>query len=152
MFQFLFQRGLILALVICLFSCSAPKPLEYRNCKNLVIGKISVDSSTLSMDVVYYNPNNYGMKLKRADLDLFIDSSFIGHVAQDYEITIPKKSEFSVPLKLNVDMQNVFKNALLVFFSHQADIRASGSIKLGKAFLFFKVPVNYESVQHFDFN
>jgi LEA14-like dessication related protein len=138
-----------LAASFCLFSCSAPKALEYRDYKNLTVQTLSFDSSVVGLDVEYYNPNNYRIKLRHADLDIFVDGNFMGHVTQEYDITIPKKGEFSVPLQLKVDMQNIFKNALISVFSQQADLRASGSIKVGKAFVFFKIPVNYESVQHF---
>jgi LEA14-like dessication related protein len=145
-------RGLFLVAIVCLFSCSAPKALEYRGCKNLVIEKPTFDSATARLEVMYYNPNNFGMKLKRADLDLYADSNFVGHISQEYQLKIHKKSEFSVPLQINVDVQHLLRNTLSALFTHEIHVRATGTITLKKSFIRYKVPVNYQSIQRLNIN
>jgi hypothetical protein len=147
MLQYLMPRGLFLVAVVCLFSCSTPKALEYRGCQNLVINKLGFDSANARIEVIYFNPNNFGMKLKRADLDLYADSNFVGHIAQEYKLKIPKKAEFIVPLQINVDMQHLVKNTLSALFTHEIHIKASGTITLKKFLIHHTVPVNYESIQ-----
>ena len=46
---------LLTNLLIC---CSTPKELEYREFKNLIVEKINFSSTTLKMDLIYYNPNS----------------------------------------------------------------------------------------------
>src|SRR5580698_1107186 len=85
-----------------LFSCATPKALEYRQFKNLTIEKLGFASSTVRMDIVYYNPNNVRLQLKRADLDIYVNSIYAGHATQEYQITIPKLAEFNVPVQVDV--------------------------------------------------
>src|ERR1700742_4424148 len=99
MSRFLTLCIVFLPALFYLSSCSAPKDLEYRQFKNLTVQRISMDTSSISLDVIYFNPNNYGMKLKMADLDVYIDSNYVGHLTQEYDISIPKKGEFSVPFQ-----------------------------------------------------
>ena len=132
-----------------LFSCGTPKPLEYKNYQNLVIEKIGFNSSLVRMDIVYYNPNNFGLQLKHTDLNLYVNGNFLGHTEQEYQITIPKRDNFSIPIQLSIDMKNIFKNAFQSFLTQQVTVRASGTVTVGKANLFINFPVNYESIQNF---
>ena len=68
---------LLLAFSVALFfmtSCREPKELEYRDFKNLSSEKLGFSTSTFKVDLIYYNPNNFGLQLKRTDLDVYIDS------------------------------------------------------------------------------
>jgi LEA14-like dessication related protein len=136
---------------ILLFSCSSPKPLEYRNVANFSISKVGFTSSTVNMDIVYYNPNHCSMQLKQTDLDIFIDSNYVGHTTQQVQVTIPSQSEFSIPLSVDVDMNNLFKNALTALLVKSIQVRVSGNIRAGKAHIYKNFPVHYEGIQPFSF-
>ena len=132
-------------------SCREPKELEYRDFKNLSSEKLGFSSSTFKIDLVYYNPNNFGLQLKRTDLDIFIDSNYLGHTAQDHQINIPKKGEFTLPLSIEVDMKNAYKNAIPALFGKEVLVRVVGKVKLGKANVYKNFNVNYEGKQKFSF-
>ena len=141
----------ILILIFIFFapSCQAPKELVYRDFKNLKIEKLSFGSSTLRLDVIYYNPNNFGLQLKYTDLDIYIDSNYLGHSSQDYQITIQRLSEFTLPLQIELDMQNLLKNALPTFLGKEVTVKITGKVKLGKANVYKTFPVLYEGKQRF---
>lgn len=132
-----------------LVSCGPPKALEYRDFKNFSIEKLGFSSSTAKMELVYFNPNNYGLQLKRTDLDIYIDNVYLGHTTQEYQITIPKKEEFSIPIRLSVDMRNLLKNSLHLAAKKQVMVKLTGSIKVGKANVFISFPVQYEEAETF---
>ncbi len=136
-------------LTILPLSCSTPKALEYRDFKNFTVEKLGFSTSAVKMDMVYYNPNNYGLQLKRTDLDIFINDVYMGHTSQEYQITIPAKEEFSIPVKMDVDMKNLFKNGLNVLLRNEVMVKVTGSVKVGKANVFIGFPVNYQGVQSF---
>lgn len=136
------------ALFVCSFAaCSAPKELVYKDFNSFSLNKLGLGSSSVKMNLVYYNPNNFGLQLKRTDLDIYIDGTYLGHTSQDYQITIPKLTEFTLPISIDVDMKNVFKNAFNTLFSKEVTVKVTGRIKLGKANVFFGMPVNYEGKQ-----
>lgn len=137
------------ALSILMTSCRAPKDLEYRDFKNLSVEKLGFASSTIKLDLVYYNPNNFGLQLKNTDLDIYLDSNYLGHSAQEYQITIPKRSEFTLPFQVDVDMKNMLKNALNTVLNKEVWVKIVGTVRLGKANVFKTFPVNYEGLQKF---
>ena len=98
-------------------SCQAPKELVYRDFKNLKVEKAGFSSTTLKLDLVYYNPNNFGLQLKYTDLDIYVDSNYLGHSSQDYQITIPRLSEFTLPLQIDVAMENLIKTLYPLYWA-----------------------------------
>lgn len=138
-------------LLIILFttSCQAPKDLVYRDFKNLKVETVGFASTTLKVDLVYYNPNNFRIQLKYTDLDIYVNNNYLGHSSQDYQITIPKLAEFNMPLAIEVDMKNLLKNAFPTLLGKEVMVKVTGTVKLGKANVFKSFPVNYEGVQIF---
>jgi LEA14-like dessication related protein len=130
-------------------SCRAPKELEYRDFKNLSTENLGFSSSTIKVDLIYYNPNNFGLQLKRTDLDVYINGNLLGHTAQDYQISIPRRGEFTLPLKIDVDMKNAYKNAFPALFGKEVMVKITGKVKVGKANVFKSFNVNYEGKQKF---
>ena len=130
-------------------SCQAPKELVYRDFKNLKVETIGFSATTLKVDLIYYNPNNFGLQLKYTDLDIYVDNNYLGHSAQDYQITIPRLAEFTMPLAIEVDMKNLLKNALPTLFGKEVLVKITGTVKLGKANVYKTFPVSYEGLQRF---
>lgn len=140
--------GLVL-LITAFMSCSSPKALEYKTYHNFSINNLGFTNSTVSLDLEYYNPNNFGMKLKNTDLDIFINGNLLGHSSTDSTINIPGKSTFLVPVKFDVDMKNAFKNAWNTLTGKEVLVRLSGKVKVGKGNVFMSFPVEYETKQTF---
>lgn len=134
-----------------LLSCSAPKELEYREFKNLTIEKVGFASSSIKMDLIYYNPNNFGLELNRTDLDIFINNNYLGRTLQEYQVSIPRREEFAIPIKIDVDMKNLLKNGLITFLNNEVMIKVTGTIRVGKLNVFKSFTVNYEGKQQFIF-
>lgn len=132
-----------------LLSCSSPKALEYKTYHNFSIQKLGFTNTTISLDLEYYNPNNFGMRLKNTDLDIYVNGNLLGHSVTDSLITIPKKNTFLVPVKFDVDMKNAFKNAWNTLIGKEVLIRLSGKVKVGKGNVFLNFPIEYESKQTF---
>lgn len=130
-------------------SCATPKALEYRGYNNLRIENVGFSSTTLKIELNYFNPNNFGLQLKSTDLDIFINNNYLGNTYQEYQVTIPKSNEFIIPLSIDIDMKNLFKNSLHAFANKEVTVKISGSIKVGKANTFISFPVNYEEKQQF---
>ena len=138
-----------LVLLLTILSCASPKALEYKTFHNFSISKFGFNSSTIKLDLEYYNPNNYGMQLKNSDLDIFIDGNLLGHSSFDTLITIPRKDTFILPIKFDVDMQNIYKNAWNTLIGKEVLVRLTGKLKIGKANVFMSLPVNYETKETF---
>ncbi|MEO5650999.1 MAG: LEA type 2 family protein [Ginsengibacter sp.] len=135
--------------IMAFLSCSSPKALEYKTYHNFSVESLGFNNSTVTLDLEYYNPNNFGMQLKNTDLDIFINGNLLGHSATDTLISIPRKNTFLVPVKFKVDMQNAFKNAWNTLIGKEVLVRLSGKVKVGKGNVFMSFPINYETKQTF---
>ena len=140
---------LIAVLIMILPSCREPKSLEFREFKNLSVDKLSFAGAALKIDLVYYNPNNFSLQLNRTDLDIFIDSTFLGHSSQDIQVAIPKRRDFTIPLQVDLDVKNLLKNGITSLLNKNVSVRVLGSVKVGKAGIYKSFPVDYTSVQNF---
>jgi LEA14-like dessication related protein len=136
-------------LIVILSSCSSPKELEYKTYHNFSIQKLGFDHSTVRLDLEYYNPNKFGMQLRNSDLDIFIDGALLGHSSFDTLIRIPRRNSFILPIKFDVNMQNIYKNAWNTLTGKEVTVKLTGKLKIGKANVFMSLPVNYETKETF---
>ncbi len=137
----------ILSIGILAVSCSSPKALEYKDYRNFSIQKLGFGSSQVTLELEYYNPNNFGLQLKNTELDIYIDNQFLGHSISDTLIGIPRRGPFMLPIKFDVDMQSIYKNAWNTLMGKEVMVKVIGKLKLGKGNVFMSMPVNYEGKQ-----
>ena len=139
------KNYLLIILMAGLFAaCKKPAGFEYRRLENFRIESLGLASSRIGGNMVYNNPNNFGVTLKRVDADVFIDNDSIGHFILDTTIYVPRHAEFSVPVTMNVGMEKLFKNALGAIFGNEVQLRVTGSARAGRSGLFFNFPFTYE--------
>lgn len=97
------------------------------------------------MDLVYYNPNGFGVNLKNVDCDVYVDNTYLGKFQLDTLMHIPRKAEFNLPSHVLVDMKALLKNSLNLLFSKEVLINVKGTTRVGRAGFFKTVPFNYEA-------
>ena len=136
-------------LLLIIAGCSSPKELEYQDYRNFHLQNLGYNSSRVTLDLQYYNPNNFGLQLRRTELDIYINNNFLGHSSSDTLINIPRRDTFLLPIKFDMDMKNVFKNAWNTMVGNEVTVKVTGKIKVGKANVFMSMPVNYEGKHKF---
>jgi LEA14-like dessication related protein len=135
-------------LVFILFaSCNSVKDLEFKEIKNVRLEKLGFAKSTLSAEVVYYNPNNFSLELNQSEFDVYINNNLLGHSSQLTQVKVPNRQAFSLPIHFELDMKNLLKNGVNGLIHKEVEIRAVGKIKAGKAGLFKILPVDFTTKQ-----
>lgn len=140
----------IIQLFVTIFiitSCKKPTAPQYLDFQHLNINSIGLGESVVSADVRFYNPNNFKMKLKEAEVDVSVNEKFIGHSSLDSLMIIPKKDTFSIPVRMKVDMKILMANSILALLSNEVDLKMEGRAKVGKGGIFFNVPISYQGKQ-----
>ncbi|HEY9262558.1 LEA type 2 family protein [Chitinophaga sp.] len=132
-------------------SCEKTKDIQFVRVAGIDLDEIGMSKSIVRMTLAYYNPNNFRLQLKDANFDLFIDDTEVGHSLQDTTIAIPARDTFYFPVKLEVNMGNVFKNALSAFSNKEVTIKATGNCKVGKGGIFLPFPIKCETKQALNF-
>ena len=134
---------LVIAALLFCCSCKKPEAFEYRDMRNFSIDSLGFNSSAVSMDLVYFNPNNFGVRLKNIDCDIYVDHAYLGKYLLDTNMFIPRRSEFCLPSRMSIDMRNIFKNSLNSIFSNGILLEAKGTARVGKAGIYATIPFSY---------
>jgi LEA14-like dessication related protein len=137
----------LLPTLICLLAiaCKKPQTFDYREVRNVKLETMGFDKSLLSLDLVYFNPNGFGVDLRKVDADVYIDNSYLGKYNLDTSMHIPRKAEFILPSRIAIDMKSILKNGLSLLFNKEVLINVKGTTRVGKAGFFRTVPFNYEA-------
>ncbi len=140
--------------VLAIFSsCSKYKNVqepEYRDIRNIHLINLGPLQSTAGVDLVYYNPNNFGVQLAEARGDIYIDSSFFGQFELSDKIQVKKRSEFTLPALVKIDMVGVLKNQRDLYKKKEAMVRIEGTAIVKKAGFSREVPITYEHMENIE--
>jgi len=131
--------------VLLLSACAKPKDFDYRDVKNIKLETMGFEKTVLCMDLVYYNPNGFGVDLRKVDCDVYVDNSYLGKFQLDTLMHINRMAEFTLPSRILIDMKAVLKNGMNLLFSQEVLINVKGTTRVGKAGFFRTVPFNYEA-------
>lgn len=140
-----------LLLVVMISSCEKNQDIQFVRVAGLDLDELGMSKSVVKLTLAYYNPNKYKLQLKDANFDLFIDDTQVGHSIQDTTIAIPARDTFYFPVKLEVNMANVMKNALGLLGNKEVTIKATGNCKVGKAGIWVPFPIKCETKQALNF-
>jgi hypothetical protein len=143
--SFFRQFPLLFCLLIILGGCHK----DFEEVKLLKIRDVLVDGTTdpkLKGTAVFYNPNNEKGKLKRINVDIFVNGKKAGTIDQHLKTLIPAKGEFSVPLEVNLNMKELgFLDTLLgVLGGKKFDVRYEGFLRVNYHGIPIRVPIKYQ--------
>ena len=123
---------------------------EYRDIRNIRLVQLGVLQSTAGVDLIYYNPNNFGVELSDARGDVYIDDQYLGRFGLDEEVQVGKRSEFLVPAIIKVDMLGAVLNHRELYKKKEAMIRIEGLARVRKAGVTKDIPIKYEQMQNIE--
>jgi LEA14-like dessication related protein len=137
----------IFTLFILLTACKKPQSFDYRGIKNIKVSHWGTDSSRVSLDLVYFNPNKYGVNLKNVNADVSINQVPVGHIVLDTSMHIPGAAEFTVPASMNLNLKTLLNSSINMLLNNDVTIGAKGTTRVGKGGVFVTIPFSYEGKQ-----
>lgn len=141
----LFIAGFLLTALMV--SCRSYQPLEFRRIENLKIAHFDFSHPWVTADVVYYNPNNMGFEFKGGEVDVHLDTLWLGHAELDTTIRVNPHSEFVVTLPIQLDLQRLIQSGLQTYLNRKVDVKVDGVVRGSKAGIKRTFPVHYEGEQ-----
>jgi LEA14-like dessication related protein len=138
----------IICLTLFFSSCGKMEKPVFNYIDNFKIQKPGVKQSLVTLDMQFFNPNNSKAKLKSADGEAWLDSNYVGHFYVDTTIVIPPKSNFTIPVKLNVEMKNMLIYSLGGFKNEDVLVTVKGKAKVSKGLFSKKVSLDYNGKQN----
>ena len=148
--QFLIITVTIVFLITGAHSCKSLKEPDFKEIENIRLGSLGFNESTLYMDLHYFNPNKFKLKLKYAAGDAWVDDKLLGHFIIDTLIKIPARGDFRLPVTLQMSMKTLLQNSATLMSSKEVTLRVEGNAKLGKGAIFINYPILYEGRQQVD--
>jgi LEA14-like dessication related protein len=138
--------------LVLLTSCGtgSVKEPEFRDIGNVRLIEMGVLQSTAGIDLIYYNPNNFGVQLNEARGDVYVDNAYLGRFGLEEAVQVGKRSEFTVPAVIKLDMIGAFKNQREIYKKKEVLVRIEGIAKLKKAGFTREIPIKYESMQNIE--
>ena len=130
--------------LLLLTSCGKMEEPVFNHIENVRVNKLGLSSSIMSFDMQYFNPNNRKATLKEADGEAWLDSSYIGHFRVDTIVNIPARSNFTIPVKLEVDMKYLVQYSLYGFKKQEVLVTIKGKARVGKGGMYKSIPLQYE--------
>ncbi len=148
------QRDMIVKKVVLFFvlgysliDCKPPEEdIIFKQIKGVVVDA-SENVPRLKADAIFFNPNNMKGKLKKMELDIFVDGKKAGHVNQKLALSIPANAEFTVPVEvlLNLKELGLMSTLFSILGAKKMEVRYVGSIRLNYHGIPINVPVDYKS-------
>lgn len=145
------MRYPIILSILFLFLLSSCRKIQdpvFNSIENIRVGKLGFGTSLMTFDVHYFNPNNSRASMKEAEGEAWLDSNYIGHFHVDTMVSIPARSNFTVPVKLDVDMKYLLMYSLSGLKNEEVLVTVKGKAKVGKAGIYKNIAINYEGNQN----
>ena len=133
--------------MLALGACRQPKDLVYKDVRNFSMKQAGMKKTTFTMDVRLYNPNKFRLKLKKSDIDVFINGNPLGKINIEGGAGISRFDTSSLPVTLDLNPGTALTNLVSAAFGGNLTIKLSGTIKAGRHGIYVTVPVDYEGKQ-----
>jgi hypothetical protein len=128
-------------------SCGRFQEPEFQKIANLRLMKAGFKESSVLVDLHYFNPNRSRLKLQSAEGEAWLDEHYLGRFKMDTLIHILPKSEFILPVSLQVDMAWFLLNSATLLTGKEVKIKVTGTVRAGKSLVYVNYPILYEGKQ-----
>ncbi len=139
------MMAMFVPVITLIAGCERPQEdIQLRTIRDVVVD--ATTDPTLKANAVFYNPNKMRGKLKNIDVEIFVNGKKAANVKQRYNEKIPARSEFTIPLQVNLAMKELGTMETLwgLIGGKKFEVRYKGSIRLSYKGVPFSVPVDYK--------
>ncbi len=141
---------LLSAFVLIFSACTNSKDVrqpEYRDMGDVRIIETGVLKTTVGANMIYYNPNNFSIKLSSARGDVYVDNAYFGSFVLNQEVEVKKNSEFVLPVAIKIDNIGAIKNHTDIYKKKEALVRIEGTALVKRSGFAKEIPIRYEQKQ-----
>lgn len=143
--SFFLNAIVVVAFAATLVSCAKPdQAIVLRQVKDVVVDANT--DPTLKANAVFFNPNKQRGKLKKIDVEIFVNGKKAGHVDDSYNTVIPSNAEFTIPLKVKLAMKELgtMQTLMGVLGGKKFEVLYKGSLRITYHGVPIKVPIDHK--------
>ena len=146
-----FVNLLLLGLVMLTgLRCGKVEEPQFRRLENFGVRKLDLQQAQIGFDATFFNPNRFGVAVKEAVFDIYVDSTYFGKFTQPAEIAVNPEAFFSVPMEGSVSWQQALRSEWKNRIGKEVLLKANGVVKVGKAGVFITRNLNYQGKHKLD--
>lgn len=118
----------VLLLVFILSSCFEIP--DFRGVSNFKMGKLNAKEITFEVDVKVFNPNGYGIRVRKSTFDLYVNDEYVGeaYVSRSFKMKRKKETECHVPVEVTLE-PGVLMKLMKWASSRSVNVRLKGVLK-----------------------
>lgn len=143
----------LLAFTLIFTACQSSRNVtqpEFRDIGAVRLIDVGLLKTTAGADMIYYNPNNFGIQLSAARGDVYVDNVYFGSFQLNEGVQVRKMSEFVLPVTIKIDNINAVKNQSDIYKKKEALVRVEGLAFVKKSGFSKEIPIRYEQMQNLD--
>lgn len=137
------QFLVVLLGLVLLSSCMKYQDIKFVGVENVKLGKVGMNETTMEMNLIFNNPNKMGAMLNNAGGKAWIQDIYIGDFLLNENVKIPARSDFSVPVRLKVNLKDLLNNSLTLITRDSVNIKLDGNARLSKGSIIKNFPLRY---------
>ena len=144
---------ILVSFALIFASCQSARNVsepEFRDISDVRILEVGLLNTTAGANMIYYNPNNFGIQLSSARGDVYIENKYFGSFTLAQEVPVRKRSEFILPVTLKIDNLSAIKDQGNILKKKEALVRIEGFAFVRKAGFSKEIPIRYEQMQNID--
>src|SRR5687767_8169607 len=141
---------LFLALVLA--SCGKIEEPQFKRIDGFGLKKLGIRESVIGFNLVFQNPNNFGLTVKEADINVYVDSVLLGKFNQPNETMVGKNAEFSIPLEGAIGIDKALQLNLPSLLGKEVLVKGEGTVRVGKGGVFINKAISYTGKHRIDAN
>ena len=144
---------ILVAFALIFSSCQSAKNVsepEFRDISDIRLIDVGLLKTTAGANMIYYNPNNFGINLSSARGDVYVENVYFGSFELNQEVRVSKRSEFILPVTLKIDNINALKDQGNILKKKEALVRIEGFALVRKSGFSKEIPIRYEQMQNVD--
>jgi len=144
--KFVTLSPIVFLLVIVAVSCVPKDEVVFKGVKNISVEQDENNEPVLRGEALFYNPNNEKMKLKEIYADVLVNGKPSAQVRQNLKLTIPAKSDFSVPVlaQLSLKELGLLDTIVNLLGGKKFDVQYTGFVRIAVHGVTIKVPFTYQ--------
>jgi LEA14-like dessication related protein len=133
--------------ILCSCGTNNVREPEYRDIRNIRLISLGPLESTAGVDLIYYNPNDFGVQVTTARGDIYVDNNYFGKFELNDKVSVKKRSEFILPATVRVDMVGAIKNQRDLYKKKEALVKIEGMATVKKAGFSKDIPIRFEQME-----
>ena len=95
--------------IVFVLSCSVKEKPIFLKVDDVKILSADSDTVKLSVNAFFENPNDIGGKISTDEIKVIVNGAEVAQVSSE-EFKVPARKEFTIPLKVVIPTNNIFKN------------------------------------------